>query len=254
MNNTGKSEEDTKGKAKEEAKEAASATPQASSSSSSQPKRHFTLLIDKSGSMTTRDCPNGRSRWELAKDAAKAFAQVCCTFDADHTVDVFFFGSRGKDEHMAVRSGSDIEARFARGPTEGTYLAGCLQKAIELVPYDQLHTIMVITDGEASDKGPLEKVLVEASHKIARDECLAISFIQVGQDKGARRFLKMLDDDLTGCKFDIVDTKACRDSHSTAPPHTPHSERSGLTGCFHQSCDEVAQIGLIETLRQAITD
>jgi hypothetical protein len=79
---------------------------------------------------------------------------------------------------------------------------------------------MVITDGEASDKGPLEKVLVEASHKIARDECLAISFIQVGQDKGARRFLKMLDDDLTGCKFDIVDTKACRDSHSTAPHHT----------------------------------
>jgi hypothetical protein len=23
-------------------------------------------------------------------------------------------------------------------PTEGTYMAGCLQKAIELVPYDQL--------------------------------------------------------------------------------------------------------------------
>lgn len=93
-NNTGKSEEDTKGKAKEVVNEAASATPQASPTpSSSQPKRHFTLLIDKSGSMTTRDCPNGRSRWELAKDAAKAFAQVCCTFDADHTVDVFFFGA-----------------------------------------------------------------------------------------------------------------------------------------------------------------
>jgi len=28
------------------------------------------------------------------------------------------------------------------------------------------------------------------------------------QDKGARRFLKMLDDDLKGCKFDVVDTKA----------------------------------------------
>jgi hypothetical protein len=102
-NNTGKSEEDTKGKAKEEAKEAASATPQASSSSS-QPKRHFTLLIDKSGSMTTRDCPNGRSRWELAKDAAKAFAQVCCTFDADHTVDVFFFGTWRVRVRWRVRS------------------------------------------------------------------------------------------------------------------------------------------------------
>jgi hypothetical protein len=39
---------------------------------------------------------------------------------------------------MVVRSGGDIEARFARGPTEGTYLAGCLEKAIALVPYDQL--------------------------------------------------------------------------------------------------------------------
>jgi hypothetical protein len=78
---------------------------------------------------------------------------------------------------------------------------------------------MVITDGEASDKGPLEKVLVDASHNIARDECLAISFIQVGQDKGARRFLKMLDDDLTGCKVDIVGTKACHYCHTTSP-HT----------------------------------
>ncbi len=47
----------------------------------------------------------------------------------------------------------------------------------------------------------------EASHKIPRDECLAISFIQVGKDNGARRFLKKLDDDLKGCQFDIVDTK-----------------------------------------------
>jgi hypothetical protein len=64
------------------------------------PKRHFTLLIDKSGSMTTRDCPNGRSRWELAKDAAKAFAQVCLTFDADHKVDVFFFGTYQRAVHF----------------------------------------------------------------------------------------------------------------------------------------------------------
>ncbi len=71
------------------------------------------------------------------------------------------------------------------------------------------HTIVVITDGEASDKAELEKVIREASHKIPRDECLAISFIQVGRDNGARRFLKKLDDDLNGCKFDIVDTKVC---------------------------------------------
>ncbi|KAL6066962.1 von Willebrand factor type A [Balamuthia mandrillaris] len=58
---------------------------------------------------------------------------------------------------------------------------------------------------------------------------LAISFIQVGKDKAGKRFLKMLDDELVkdGCKFDIVDTK---------------------------TCTEVKQLGLVETLRQAITD
>ncbi len=119
-NNTEKSEEDTKGKAKGEVKEAAAATPQASPTTSSQPKRHFTLLIDKSGSMTTRDCPNGRSRWELAKDAAKAFAQVCCTFDADHTVDVFFFGT-GQRVRVTCAVGAVSESTDgpSREPREG---------------------------------------------------------------------------------------------------------------------------------------
>jgi hypothetical protein len=41
-----------------------------------------------------------------------------------------------------------------------------------------------------------------------RDEELAVSFIQIGKDAGATRFLKALDDELTraGAKFDIVDT------------------------------------------------
>jgi hypothetical protein len=41
-----------------------------------------------------------------------------------------------------------------------------------------------------------------------RDEELAISFIQVGADPDATKFLKVLDDELqsAGAKFDIVDT------------------------------------------------
>jgi len=215
--------------------------------SMSHSKRHFTLLVDKSGSMTTRDCPNDRTRWEEAKDATKSFIQACLTLDSNSSVDVFFFGplshfwvvaavgadvcrscdcfangasspsppnsgSRGKEEHMVVKSARDVEARFSKDPTEGTYLAGCLQKAIDLVPSDEMvltflpweekreqreggkgksedtnlvndeqHTILVITDGETSDKLHLEKVIMEASNKIPRDECLAISFIQVGR-------------------------------------------------------------------------
>jgi hypothetical protein len=52
------------------------------------------------------------------------------------------------------------------------------------------------------------KVIIDASRLMDRDEELAISFIQVGSDATATRFLKALDDDLqsAGAKFDIVDT------------------------------------------------
>ena len=39
-----------------------------------------------------------------------------------------------------------------------------------------------------------------------RADDLSISFIQVGDDKAASDYLKELDDDLAGAKFDAVDT------------------------------------------------
>ena len=69
-------------------------------------------------------------------------------------------------------------------------------------------TILVVTDGEPDDRKTVMKVIIEASRRLDKDEELAISFIQIGNDAGATRFLKILDDDLqsAGAKFDIVDT------------------------------------------------
>ncbi|MFM6528735.1 MAG: hypothetical protein ACKPI9_27725, partial [Dolichospermum sp.] len=52
------------------------------------------------------------------------------------------------------------------------------------------------------------KVIIEASRRLDKDEELAISFIQVGNDPQATRFLKILDDELQSAdaKFDICDT------------------------------------------------
>ena len=38
--------------------------------------------------------------------------------------------------------------------------------------------------------------IVDASRRLYRDEDLSISFIQIGNDHGAKKFLKWLDDDL----------------------------------------------------------
>jgi hypothetical protein len=52
----------------------------------------------------------------------------------------------------------------------------------------------------------VERVIKNAAASIERDAELSISFIQVGEDAGATRFLTRLDDDLDDAKFDIVDT------------------------------------------------
>jgi hypothetical protein len=101
-------------------------------------------------------------------------------------------------------------------PSGRTDLAGVLQDAIQ--NYFQRkatgqtkpngETILIVTDGEPDERKAVMKVIIEASRRMDRDEELAMSFIQVGNDAQATKFLKILDDELqgAGAKFDIVDT------------------------------------------------
>jgi hypothetical protein len=51
-------------------------------------------------------------------------------------------------------------------------------------------TILVITDGEPSDKAEVEKVIINATKKyMQRDEDLSITFIQIGNDVAATAWL-----------------------------------------------------------------
>jgi hypothetical protein len=73
------------------------------------------------------------------------------------------------------------------------------------------------------------RAIVDASRRIDRDEELGVSLVQVGCDPQARRFLKVLDDDLVraGAPFDICDTV---------------------------TLDEMEDIGLTEVLLRAVND
>jgi hypothetical protein len=55
--------------------------------------------------------------------------------------------------------------------------------------------------------------IIEATQQMEKDEELAVSFIQIGNDPDATKFLKLLDDDLekADAKFDIVDTLNIQD-------------------------------------------
>ncbi len=176
--------------------------------------RDYTLIIDKSGSMSTPDQPGGRSRWDAAQESTLALARKCEQFDPDG-ITVYVFSSRFK-RYDNVTS-AKVEQIFQENEPAGTTnLAGVLKDAT--AQYFQRkasgqtkpagETIVVITDGEPDDRKAVMVSIVEASQQMERDEELAISMIQVGNDATATQFLKALDDQLqgVGAKFDICDT------------------------------------------------
>lgn len=176
--------------------------------------RDYTLIIDKSGSMSTPDQPGGRSRWQTAEESTLAVARKCEQFDPDGITLYVFSGRFRRFEN--VTSSKVAQIFQENDPSGTTNLAAVLEDATndyfkrkaagQTKPNGE--TILVITDGEPDDRRAVMKVIIEASRKMDRDEELAISMIQVGNDATATRFLKALDDELqgAGAKFDIVDT------------------------------------------------
>lgn len=175
--------------------------------------RDYTLILDKSGSMAQPDARTGRSRWNIVQESTLALASRCEQLDPDGLT-VYLFNGRHK-RYDNVRT--DTVSRLFREnePMGSTNLAGVLEDAF--AQYFQRkskgaahkpETILVVTDGEPDDPRAVMKTIIEATRKLDRDEELAVSFIQVGDDPGAKRFLDALDNDLgrAGARFDIVDT------------------------------------------------
>ncbi|WGV26890.1 vWA domain-containing protein [Halotia branconii] len=176
--------------------------------------RDYTLIIDKSGSMSTPDQVGGRSRWEIAQESTLALARKCEQFDPDG-ITVYVFSGRFK-RYDDVTSAKVAQIFLENDPAGTTNLASVLQDALNNYFQRKVagktkpngETILVITDGEPDDRKAVFEVIINATRQMERDEELGISMIQVGSDSQATKFLKALDDQLqgVGAKFDICDT------------------------------------------------
>lgn len=176
--------------------------------------RDYTLILDKSGSMSTPDQAGGRSRWDIAQESTLALARKCEQFDPDGLT-VYVFSGRFK-RYDDVTSAKVGQIFLENDPAGTTNLAGVLQDALnnyfkrktagQTKPNGE--TILVITDGEPDDRKAVFEVIINATRQMERDEELGISMIQVGSDAQATKFLKALDDQLqsVGAQFDICDT------------------------------------------------
>ncbi len=181
--------------------------------------RDYTLIIDKSGSMATKDKAGGATRWQIMQESTLALASKCEEFDPDGMTVYLFSGKFKRYDNVTSDKVSTIFQE--NDPSGRTDLAAVLADAVNnffqrkaqgKVPANG-EIILIVTDGEPDDRKAVMQVILDASQKLDRDEELAISFIQVGMDEAATKFLKILDDDLgrAGAKFDIVDTITMHD-------------------------------------------
>lgn len=180
--------------------------------------RDYTLIIDKSGSMYTRDRADGKSRWAAIQESTVALAYKCESLDPNG-ITIYVFSGRFK-RFENVTAAKVLQIFQENEPSGSTNLAGVLQDAVNqyfnrkakgTAPAGE--TIVVVTDGEPDDRRAVFEVIIEATRRMEKDEELAISFVQIGNDSQATRFLKALDDELqgVGAKFDIVDVVTIED-------------------------------------------
>jgi len=175
--------------------------------------RDYTLIIDKSGSLTTDD-GTGKTRWEIAQESTIALAEKCDELDSDG-ITVYLFSGRFR-RYDNVNADKIREIYAQNEPMGKSDLKSVLQDALdnyfqrkaEGKAKENGETILIITDGIPDEPKEIIRLIIDASQKIDRDEELGISFIQIGQDAKAKEYFKALDDLLeeAGAKFDIVDT------------------------------------------------
>lgn len=176
----------------------------------------FIVVVDASGSMSTEDMPGGRSRWAYMQETAGAFARDLSKFDSDG-IDLVIFGGPQVSTHQGVTADKISEVFATRRPMGSTPLTEALQAAFKLAgKSDKKDFIMVFTDGVPDDKASAARAIIEQSQLQASDEDLTILFVQVGKDAGAAAYLRELDDNLTGAKFDIVDAKTQEEAEAFA--------------------------------------
>ncbi|AFZ04576.1 VWA domain-containing protein [Calothrix sp. PCC 6303] len=181
--------------------------------------RDYTLIIDKSGSMSKKDQEGNKSRWNLMEESTFALASKCEEFDPDG-ITIYTF-SRNFKRYDNVNS-SKVEQIFSENEPKGnTALAEVLQDALQnylqrkIKPENKRdgETILVVTDGKPDDQEKVAKVIIQATQDIEKEKELAICFIQIGNEKEAADFLNFLDDELKsmGAKYDIVTTVSLLD-------------------------------------------
>ena len=183
--------------------------------------RDYTLIIAKTTLNEANKPPGFAKRWDAAQDAIVALAQACEAYDPDGVT--LYVSCAAPEEscefkkYEHVTSSRLVQTIQENLPPRHVNLREVLQLSLgdyfarkaagETKVNGEM--IIVLLDGEPSDRMAVAKVIKDATHQMDVDEELGIGFVQIGEDLLARGFLTALDEHLqsVGAKFDIVNTK-----------------------------------------------
>ena len=169
----------------------------------------YIVMIDTSSSMG--EPYKGRTRWDYMQESVIGFVRDIQELDSDGIDLVQLGGSLNVWQCVGVDKVRDIFGSMK--PRGSTPLAEALTNALKCAGKSPKKDFIVcFTDGVPDDQEAARKVILNQANKQQTDDELTILFIQVGDDPSATAYLRQLDDNLKGAKFDIVDAKTIEEA------------------------------------------
>lgn len=175
----------------------------------------FIIAIDKSGSMS-QPGSHGLSRWKEAQEITLAVATKAAEFDDDGITVIAFARTFNLYDNVTAAKVAQVFAE--NEPIGGTDTAGVLNLVFDRYSQSKRANartkpviLIVVTDGEPDDQQAVKNAIIRFAATLQdngrgdTDE-FGILFLQVGNDPGATKFLRDLDNNLAA-KVDIVATR-----------------------------------------------
>lgn len=186
------------------------------------PNKQYILAGDISASMDSQDAKcSGLSRYDYMLEKFKAFIKISEDYDPDGPT-IILFG-----EHVKVFRNTNLAAvdeKLSKVEFEGfTNTDKVIDEAFklhreekaELAKAGKAHqgsVLMLFTDGAPTNRAAVGRSIIEISNAIDTREEFSIIFLTVGTiAPDLKDWLEMIDDNLKGAKFDIVDVKPLED-------------------------------------------
>lgn len=165
------------------------------------------ICVDKSGSMGERDSAcGGALRYDWMQETLAAYVKGASAFDPDGVSVIFFSHNIEAYQDVATPEQAIQLIRTHRpGGNTNTHLALEAAWKEHFSKGNASTFVLVFTDGEASDRGALQREIESITQRVKHAEEFRIVFLPVGTiSPDLANFLDFLDEGLTNAKFDIV--------------------------------------------------